>query len=149
MMTATCDMTMKHEPTKTERLELAPTDSPKNGAVVVYACSGSSDTGELADRIARQLAREGVAQMSCLAGIGGQVKSLLARAKAAERIMAIDGCPLACAWNTFERAGFSNVEHLKLHVIGFRKGATPVSAENISAGVAAAKQLISQPKPSL
>lgn len=27
---------------------------------VIYACSGCSDAGELADRIARQLAREGV-----------------------------------------------------------------------------------------
>jgi uncharacterized metal-binding protein len=146
-MAATGDFTMKHGPTNTERSDLASAVPPKNNGVVVYACSGGSDTGELSDRIARQLAREGVAQMSCLAGIGGQVKSLVARAETAKRILVIDGCPLACARHTFERAGFSNVEHLKLHVIGFRKGATPVSVQNISAGVAAAKRIISQPKP--
>jgi uncharacterized metal-binding protein len=47
--------------------------SLKKGTVV-YACSGCSDAGELANRIARQLTREGVAEMSCLAGIGGRVK---------------------------------------------------------------------------
>ena len=31
---------------------------------IVYACSGCSDAGELADRIARQLARKGVGEMS-------------------------------------------------------------------------------------
>jgi uncharacterized metal-binding protein len=147
MIAATGDFTMKHGPTNTDPTDLAPTVPLKNHGVVVYACSGGSDTGELADRVARQLTREGVAQMSCLAGIGGQVKSLVARAETAKRLLVIDGCPLACARQTFERAGFSNIEHLKLHVIGFRKGATTVNAQSISAGVAAAKRIISQPKP--
>jgi uncharacterized metal-binding protein len=146
-MTATSDFTMKHGQTNTDRMDHAPTVPLKNNDVVVYACSGCSDTGELADRIARRLAHEGVAQMSCLAGIGGQVKCLVARAETAKRILVIDGCPLACARHTFERAGFSNIEHLKLHVIGFRKGATTVSVRNISAGAAAAKRILLQPKP--
>ncbi|HAO78054.1 MAG TPA: zinc-binding protein, partial [Verrucomicrobia subdivision 3 bacterium] len=73
--------------------------SLKKGTVV-YACSGCSDAGELADRIARQLTREGVAEMSCLAGIGGRVKPLVNKANAAERILAIDGCPLNCTRHT-------------------------------------------------
>ena len=48
---------------------------PAKKPVIVYACSGCSDAGELADRIARRLTREGVAEMSCLAGIGGRVKA--------------------------------------------------------------------------
>lgn len=31
-------------------------------ATVVYACSGCSDVGEIADRVARQLTREGAAK---------------------------------------------------------------------------------------
>jgi hypothetical protein len=50
------------------------TDESKK-TVIVYACSGCSDAGEIADHIARRLTCEGVAQMSCLAGIGGRVKS--------------------------------------------------------------------------
>ena len=110
--------------------------------VIVYACSGCSDAGELADRVARTLARDGVAQMSCLAGIGGRVKSLLAKAEQAERILVIDGCPLSCAKHTFERAGISDFTHLGLQDLGLRKGACPVDAENIATGVAAAKKII-------
>lgn len=114
-------------------------------ATVVYACSGCSDAGELTDRIARQLARDGAAQMSCLAGIGGGVKSLIAKARSAERILVIDGCPLSCARHTFEQAGFTGFEHLGLQSIGLRKGACEVNQTNITAGVAAAKELILNP----
>jgi len=117
--------------------------SPGKPATVVYACSGCSDAGELADRIARQLARAGAARMSCLAGIGGRVKSLVMTAEKAERILVIDGCPLNCARHTLQLAGFQNFDHLELHKIGMRKGSCPVTEERISAGVEAAKTMLS------
>lgn len=112
-------------------------------STVVYACSGCSDAGELADRIARKLARDGAAEMSCLAGIGGRVKPLVNRAASAERILAIDGCPLNCTRHTLELAGFNNFDHLELHAIGFRKHSCPVTEERIAAGVAAAEKILS------
>ena len=118
------------------------TSPVKKPGTVVYACSGCSDAGELADRIARRLANEGAAEMSCLAGIGGRVKSLLNRAAAAERILAIDGCPLNCTRHTLELAGFQKFEHLELHKLGIRKGSCPVTEEKIAAGVAAAKGVL-------
>jgi uncharacterized metal-binding protein len=119
-------------------------DAPlKKPATVVYACSGCSDAGELADRIARRLTREGAAEMSCLAGIGGRVKPLVNKANAAERILAIDGCPLNCTRHTLELAGFKHFEHLELHKLGFRKGSCPASDERIAAGVDAAKKMLS------
>ncbi len=115
--------------------------APNKPTTVVYACSGCSDAGELADRIARRLAGEG-AEMSCLAGIGGRVKSLMAKAEGAERILAIDGCPLNCTRHTLELAGFKNIEHLELHRLGFRKNACPVTEENIATGVRAAREIL-------
>lgn len=109
---------------------------------VVYACSGCSDAGELADRIARRLTREGLAQMSCLAGIGGRVKSLVSKAESAERILVIDGCPLVCARKTLELAGFNEFEHLGLHQAGLRKGTCPVTDHNLQVGLEAAKQAL-------
>jgi uncharacterized metal-binding protein len=114
----------------------------KEERVVVYACSGCSDAGELADRIARKLARDGSAEMSCLAGIGGRVKPLMNKANAAERILAIDGCPLNCTRHTLELAGFKNFDHLELHALGFRKHSCPVSEDKISTGVNAAKKIL-------
>jgi uncharacterized metal-binding protein len=115
---------------------------PNKPATVVYSCSGCSDAGEIADRIARQLAREGAAQMSCLAGIGGRVKSLVSTAEKAEHILAVDGCPLNCAAHTLKLAGFQKFDHLELHKIGIRKGACPVTEERIASGVAAAKKIL-------
>ena len=100
---------------------------PKKPTTVVYACSGCSDAGEIADRVARQLTRDGAAQMSCLAGIGGRVKSLVMKAENAERILVVDGCPLNCAAHTLKLAGFQKFDHLELHKIGIRKGSCPVN----------------------
>lgn len=112
---------------------------------VVYACSGCSDAGELADRIARRLTREGAAEMSCLAGIGGRVKPLVNKAAGADRILAIDGCPLNCTRHTLELAGFKDFDHLELHKLGMKKNSCPVTDERIAAGVDAAKQLLAEP----
>jgi uncharacterized metal-binding protein len=117
--------------------------APNQPTTVVYACSGCSDAGEIADRVARQLTRNGTAKMSCLAGIGGRVKSLMTTAENAERILLVDGCPLNCARKTFEFAGFHKFDHLELHKIGIRKGSTPVTDERIADGVAAAKKILS------
>lgn len=120
------------------------TPAPNKPTTVVYACSGCSDAGEIADRVARQLTRDGAAQMSCLAGIGGRVKSLVIKAKNAERILVVDGCPLNCAAHTLKLAGFQKFDHLELHKIGIRKGSCPVNEERITEGVAAAKKILSE-----
>jgi len=120
-----------------------PNVPPPKPATVVYACSGCSDAGELADHIARQLARDGMAEMSCLAGIGGRVTNLVVKAEKAERILVIDGCPLNCAAHTLRLAGFQNFEHLELHKIGIRKGSCPVTEDLVSSGVRAAGKILS------
>jgi uncharacterized metal-binding protein len=116
--------------------------APNKPTTVVYACSGCSDAGEIADRVARQLTRIGAAKMSCLAGIGGRVKSLVATAERAERILVVDGCPLNCAAHTLKLAGFQKFDHLELHKIGVHKGSTPVTDERIVDGVTAALKIL-------
>ncbi|MFA6547109.1 MAG: putative zinc-binding protein [Limisphaerales bacterium] len=110
--------------------------------IVIYACSGCSDAGEIADRAARALSQQNYGEMSCLAGIGGRVKSLMAKAEQAAHIVAIDGCPLNCARHTLERAGFLNVQHLELHRLGLRKGSCPPTEERIAIAVQAGAKLI-------
>jgi uncharacterized metal-binding protein len=116
---------------------------------IVYSCSGCSDAGELADRIARNLSRCGVAEMSCIVGVGGRVKPLLNKALNAERILAIDGCPLNCVANTLRGAGVTEFEHLELQKLGFRKGSVPVTEESIQRGVEAATEIIAQQEPAI
>lgn len=110
--------------------------------IVIYACSGCSDAGELADRAARALSQQKLGEMSCLAGIGGRVKPLLHKAEKADHLVAIDGCPLNCARHTLANAGFENVHHLELHRLGIRKGSCPPTEERLAIAVQAGAELI-------
>lgn len=109
---------------------------------LVYPCSGAADTGEIADRAARRLDAEDAAWMSCLAGIGGRVSGLMANAAAAPALLAIDGCPQDCAKKTLELAGFTNVRHLRVTDLGFKKGKSPASEEAVAQVAAAASALL-------
>ncbi|MGB9623264.1 MAG: putative zinc-binding protein [Phycisphaerae bacterium] len=108
---------------------------------LIFACSGSSDVGEIADRAARKLMRDGAGRMYCLAGVGGRVSGILLSTQAAERILAIDGCPLACAKNTLEKAEVTRFQHVQLSDLGMVKGDSPVTEDRIAevatAGMAA------------
>ena len=64
---------------------------------IVYSCSGCSSAAQMANYLAVQLDRKGVAEMSCIVGVGGNVKKLVQTAHSGRKIIVIDGCPLACA----------------------------------------------------
>lgn len=63
---------------------------------LVYACSGCSSAAQLANHLAARLDRLGVAEMSCISGIGGNVRSLVRKLDEAVQqgrpILSIDGC---------------------------------------------------------
>lgn len=64
---------------------------------LVYSCSGCSGAAQMANALALRLDREGLAEMSCVAGIGGGVQALLRRARQPRVRVTLDGCALACA----------------------------------------------------
>ena len=73
------------------------TGHKKNEKPLVYSCSGCSNAAQMANYLAIKLDRLGVAEMSCIAGVGGNVKKLVHTALSGRRIIVIDGCPLACS----------------------------------------------------
>ncbi len=99
---------------------------------LIFPCSGGSDVGELTDRTARKLTQDGAGRMYCLAGIGGRISGIMASTESAAKILAIDGCPLACAKNTLLQAGFKKFEHIELSSLGLEKGKSKVGPVNIS-----------------
>ncbi|WP_285906974.1 putative zinc-binding protein [Pseudodesulfovibrio pelocollis] len=109
---------------------------------LIFSCSGAADVGEIADRTARLLTRQGQGKMSCLAGIGGRVSGTIKSTEAAGRILAIDGCPQNCARKTLEEAGFTQYDHLQLDEIGLKKGASEPSAHTIELAAAKAAELL-------
>ncbi len=98
--------------------------------LLVFPCSGSSDVGELSDRVGRTIAKCGQAKMFCLAGIGETLPGMLEYAPDAKNIISIDGCPVSCAKKTLEHAGFK-VESYNLKDLGFEKGKTKVDEDSI------------------
>ena len=72
---------------------------------IVYSCSGCSNVAQMANKIAVKLDREKIAEMSCIAGVGGHVKSLVKKAQSGKPIIIIDGCPLRCAKKCLNNVG--------------------------------------------
>jgi uncharacterized metal-binding protein len=109
---------------------------------LIFPCSGAADVGEISDRAARQLTKEGKGKMYCLAGVGGRIPGILANVQMAQAILAIDGCATECAKNTLLQAGFTKFEHIQLKSLGLQKGKSPPSLENIQIVVNKAEQLL-------
>lgn len=117
-------------------------DNKKNvcsaAPTLIFACSGAADVGAIADIAARKLTADGEGKMYCLAGIGGRVSGILKTTEEAEKILAIDGCPLDCTKLTLEEAGFTEFEHIKVTNLGLEKGKSPATDENIAIVIQAA-----------
>lgn len=100
---------------------------------LIFPCSGGSDCGAVSDQAARKLTKDGVGKMYCLAGLGGDVAPIIANAKAAGKVLAIDGCNLDCAKKTLERVGVAVSAHIRMSDLGMEKGKTPANEANIAA----------------
>ena len=88
---------------------------------LVYSCSGCSSAAQLANHVALQLDRRGVAEMSCIAGVGGDVPSLVKTARSGRPIIALDGCPLECVRHVLARHQLRPARQYLLHQHGVRK----------------------------
>lgn len=89
---------------------------------LVYACSGCSNVAQLANDVAVTLDRDGVAEMSCIAGVGGHVRPLVKLAKSGRTIIALDGCPLNCVKACLAQHNVTADHHFELtSLMGIRK----------------------------
>ncbi len=88
---------------------------------LIYSCSGCSSAAQMANWLAVKMDREGMAEMSCIAGVGGNVKKLVRTALSGRKIIVIDGCPLACSKACLNNHGISPDMHIELTALGVRK----------------------------
>lgn len=88
---------------------------------IIYSCSGCSSAAQAANYIALKLDRDGVAEMSCISGVGGNVPHLVNIAHSGRPIIALDGCPLACARQCLEQTGLIPDYYLQLSDRGVKK----------------------------
>lgn len=99
---------------------------------LVFACSGASDVGAVADQAARRVSRMKLASMGCLAAVANGLDFAVDPIKVAECIIVIDGCPENCARITMEKAGALSFDHILLSELGMEKGHTKVDQEHIA-----------------
>ncbi|GAB6187433.1 putative zinc-binding protein [Thermopirellula anaerolimosa] len=109
---------------------------------IVLTCSGASNLGRMADLAARKMTADGIAQMSCLAGVAGGVQMMLDALAAAPAVLVLDGCDYECGRKVMEKAGYTDFHQLRLDQMGMKRGETPVTGENVQRVVAEGAKLL-------
>lgn len=92
-----------------------------SGNVMILACSGGSNVGQLANQVAVELTQEGFGKMYCLAGIGGHLSGFVQSAKDVPQLVAVDGCSTGCAKAILEHAEVPILSYLVLTELGIEK----------------------------
>jgi uncharacterized metal-binding protein len=91
------------------------------GNVMILACSGGSNVGQLANQAAVELTQEGFGKMYCLAGVGGHLGGFVQSAKDVPQMVAIDGCSTGCAKAILEHAEVPIKSYIVLTDLGIEK----------------------------
>jgi uncharacterized metal-binding protein len=92
-----------------------------NGNIMILACSGGSNVGQLSNQAAVELTQEGFGKMFCLAGIGGHLNGFVQSAKDVPQMVAIDGCGLGCAKVVLEHVQVPLQAYLVVTDLGIEK----------------------------
>ncbi len=93
----------------------------KSSRVLIFSCSGGSNVGQLSNQAAVDLTGSGKGRLFCLAGIGAHVSTMIESAKAADLLVAIDGCPVKCAAKTLEHSGLHPEVSIVITDMGIEK----------------------------
>ncbi len=88
---------------------------------LIFACSGGSNVGQIANAAALELDRIGVGRMYCLVGVSAHLGGMVDSATGADYRIVIDGCPVACARKAAEHAGIRVDCHVVATEIGIPK----------------------------
>ncbi len=92
-----------------------------NSPRLVLSCSGGSNVGQIANSAAMELDRQGKAQMYCLIGVAAHIGGMVDSAKAANGIIAIDGCQVACTKVALDHLQIPYVQHIVVTDLEIKK----------------------------
>ena len=101
--------------------------------MMLVSCSGASNTGCYADKVARMLDESGQAHMICLPKVAINNKKVIEELKSTDKkVVVIDGCPLNCAEKILHEKGIENFTHINTTNFGITKGKTPITEEKLN-----------------
>lgn len=93
----------------------------KGDDVMLLACSGGSNVGQLTNQAAVELTREGFGKMFCLAGIGGGLQGFVKSAQDTPKVVVLDGCQVGCAKAIMKNANASMSAYIVVTDLGIEK----------------------------
>lgn len=88
---------------------------------LIYACSGGSNVGQLANEAAKVLDSEKAGAMGCMAGLGGHISGMVASAESGAPVLIIDGCSVACGKNIADHLGLKGYGYVDITALGIKK----------------------------
>jgi uncharacterized metal-binding protein len=92
-----------------------------SGNIMILACSGGSNVGQLSNQAAVELTQEGFGKMFCLAGIGAQLSGFVQSAKDVPDMVVLDGCDVGCSRGILAQAEVPLKNYLVLTDLGIEK----------------------------
>jgi uncharacterized metal-binding protein len=92
-----------------------------NANIMILACSGGSNVGQLSNQAAVELTQESFGKMFCLAGIGAHLSGFVQSARDVPAMVAIDGCPVGCAKKILEHAEIPLKAYIAITDLGIEK----------------------------
>lgn len=100
-----------------------------SGEYIVMACSGASDLGYITDQVARELSRNKVRKMNCLAMVGAEIEDKIEEFKKCN-VLVIDGCEVDCGKKILDKYSNNNTQ-MRLTDLRYEKGKTNPNQEVI------------------
>jgi len=88
--------------------------------VLLLACSGGANVGQIANDAAKALHGYGQGSMHCAIGVGAQLPNFVNSARE-KPCVAIDGCPVACVRKALENVGVKPAVHVVVTELGIKK----------------------------
>ncbi|MEN6373113.1 MAG: putative zinc-binding protein [Armatimonadota bacterium] len=92
-----------------------------SSTTTVLACSGGSNVGQIANEAAKLLDTAGEAKFFCLAGVGGHISGMIASVEGCNKVLVLDGCPVACAKKAMDAANIKGYTHITVTNLGIEK----------------------------
>lgn len=89
--------------------------------VALFPCAGAANVGQISNKVAVDLEKQGIGNLMCTVGIGARAPGLMKSAESSDRIITIDGCPVNCATRTLELAGFKVDRQIIISELGIKK----------------------------
>ncbi|MFC1893282.1 putative zinc-binding protein [Chloroflexota bacterium] len=114
--------------------------------IILLPCSGGSNCGQITNQVAVNLDVLGIGRIYCLAGIGAHINGMVESARGAKRIVALDGCQVACAKKTIEHAGLYVTDWICMTEEGIEKQHSLfIEEEDVERITDLARELLNKP----